>query len=69
MFTEEEIEVTCQRKEHVGSFVKIYYGMTGYEPNAANITRHLEFHIQSDVVSWISLDDYYKVNVLARKRL
>ena len=67
VLTKTEIEVACQRREHVGRFVKIYQGVTGHGPSDVEIARHMECLGRLDVVSWVSPSDYHRANVLAHK--
>lgn len=67
VLTETEIEVVCQRREHVGRFVKIYQGVIGHGPSDVEITRPMECLGQLDAVSWVSPSDYHRANVLAYK--
>lgn len=46
-----EIEVSQQRKECVGIFVKIYQGGIVHEPIYAEIVHHLECQWQTNVMS------------------
>lgn len=67
VLTEVEIEVARQRRAHVSNFVRLYQGMNDRKPSDAKIARHLEYWGKSNDVSWIRLDDPFKVKELDQK--
>ncbi|CAI8607325.1 unnamed protein product [Vicia faba] len=56
-------------REHIGRFVKTYWEVTGYDLSDVEIAYHMEFQEQHGVVSWASLDDYRRADILAYKGL
>lgn len=69
VLTEAKIEVTHQRRECTGLFVKTYQESTGHEPSDAEIARNMECQWRHEAKSWVNPSDHHKIDILARRCL
>ncbi|KAL5075450.1 hypothetical protein RYX36_014434 [Vicia faba] len=67
ILTEEEIQAIRRMREHADKFIQLFVMTNNRELSDAEVKAYWDLQSMSDVVSWITLDDHFKVDHLARR--